>query len=61
MRNLVAALGDDLPRGARVVSIGPITSEAAREAGLEVHVEAASSDLDGLVDAVLADASSSPR
>ena len=41
VRNLVAALGDDLPGGAGVVSIGPVTSEAAREAGLEVHVEAA--------------------
>ncbi len=42
---------------ARIVSIGPVTSEAAREAGLEVHVEASESDLDGLVDALLADSS----
>ena len=56
MRNLVAALGDESPAGARVVSIGPITSEAAREAGLEVHVEAERHDLDGLVDALLGDA-----
>jgi uroporphyrinogen III methyltransferase/synthase len=55
VRNLVAALGDRLPRGARVVSIGPITSEAAREAGLEVHVEAEQHDVDGLVEALLAD------
>ena len=32
--------GDRFPRAARVVSIGPITSEAARDAGLEVAVEA---------------------
>ena len=57
VRNLVAALGDDLPRSAGVVSIGPVTSEAAREAGLEVHVEAADHDLDGLVVALLAAAS----
>jgi uroporphyrinogen III methyltransferase / synthase len=56
VRNLVAALGDDVPSGARAVSIGPVTSEAAREAGLEVHVEAAEHDLDGLVEALLADA-----
>ena len=36
VRNLTEALGDRFPSGARVVSIGPITSEAAREAGLEV-------------------------
>ena len=36
VRNLLAAVGDRFPRDARVVSIGPVTSEAAREAGLEV-------------------------
>jgi uroporphyrinogen III methyltransferase/synthase len=57
VRNLLAAVGDDgLPRDARVVSIGPITSEAAREAGLEVHVEAERHDPSGLVDALLSDA-----
>jgi len=40
----------------RVVSIGPITSEALREHGLEPHVEASSHDIDGLVQALLADA-----
>jgi uroporphyrinogen-III synthase len=39
-----------------VVSIGPVTTKTAREAGLEVHVEAESHDPGGLVDAVLADA-----
>jgi uroporphyrinogen III methyltransferase/synthase len=56
VRNLVGALGDGLPRQARVVSIGPITSEAVREAGLEVHVEAERHDIDGLVEALLTDA-----
>jgi uroporphyrinogen III methyltransferase/synthase len=57
VRNLVEAVGDRFPAGARVVSIGPITSAAAREAGLEVHVEAERHDIEGLVEALLADAS----
>ena len=56
VRNLLAAIGDRFPRSARVVSIGPITSEAAREAGLEVHVEAERHDPSGLVEALVADA-----
>ena len=42
--------------GARVVSIGPVTSATARELGMEVHVEAERHDIDGLVDALLEDA-----
>jgi uroporphyrinogen III methyltransferase/synthase len=56
VRNLTEALGDRFPTEARVVSIGPITSEAAREAGLTVAVEAERHDVDGLVEALLADA-----
>jgi len=56
VRNLVEALGDRFPRDARIVSIGPVTSEAVRDAGLEVHVEAAHHDIDGLVAALLSDA-----
>jgi len=56
VRNLTEALGDRFPPAARVVSIGPVTSEAARAAGLEVHVEAERHDVDGLVEALLADA-----
>jgi uroporphyrinogen III methyltransferase / synthase len=56
VRNLTEALGGRFPTGARVVSIGPITSEAAHAAGLEVHVEAERHDIDGLVAALLADA-----
>ncbi|HVR04894.1 MAG TPA: uroporphyrinogen-III C-methyltransferase [Solirubrobacteraceae bacterium] len=40
----------------RTVSIGPITSEALREHGLTVHVEAERHDVDGVVAAILADA-----
>jgi uroporphyrinogen III methyltransferase / synthase len=57
--NLVEALNGRLPDSARIVSIGPITSEAARAAGLEVHVEAEQHDIDGLLDALLADAAGS--
>jgi uroporphyrinogen III methyltransferase / synthase len=46
---------------ARLVSIGPVTSATAREHGLEVHVEATRHDIDGLVDALVADARESPR
>jgi uroporphyrinogen III methyltransferase/synthase len=54
--NLTEALGERFPSGARIVSIGPITSEAAREAGLEVAIEAERHDVDGLVAALLVDA-----
>ena len=56
VRNLIQAVGEDFPRGARVVSIGPVTSEAAREAGLTIDVEADRHDPDGVIEAVLADA-----
>jgi uroporphyrinogen III methyltransferase/synthase len=54
--NLVEALGDRFPSSARVVSIGPVTSEAARAAGLQVDVEAERHDVDGLLEALLVDA-----
>jgi uroporphyrinogen III methyltransferase / synthase len=56
VRNLTEALGDHFPTSARIVSIGPITSEAIRDAGLEVAVEAERHDVDGLIAALLADA-----
>jgi uroporphyrinogen III methyltransferase/synthase len=58
VRNFVEALGgqDGLPETARVVSIGPVTSATARELGVHVDVEATRHDIDGLVDALLADA-----
>jgi len=59
VRNFVAAVGDGFPDAARIVSIGPVTSEAAREAGLSVQVEATRHDPDGLVEALLADAAGS--
>jgi uroporphyrinogen-III synthase len=43
-----AALGLDVP----AVTIGPVTSRAAEQAGLRVAVEAETQDLDGLIGAV---------
>jgi uroporphyrinogen III methyltransferase/synthase len=57
VRNLTDALGEDFPGDARIVSIGPVTSEAVQDAGLKVDVEAERHDIDGLVAALLADAS----
>jgi uroporphyrinogen III methyltransferase / synthase len=48
--------GGVVPESARVVSIGPVTSETAREHGLTVHVEAERHDIDGLVAALVEDA-----
>ena len=39
----------------RIVSIGPVTSETLREHGLEPHVEAEDHDVDGVIQALLAD------
>ena len=47
---------DGLPDHARIASIGPVTSATAREHGLEVHVEAERHDIDGLVEALVRDA-----
>ena len=56
VRNLVEAVGVGAAPNARVVSIGPVTSGAAREAGFTVDVEAERHDVEGLVEALLADA-----
>lgn len=56
-RFLEVAGVDRVPRA--VAAIGPITARTAREAGLEVAIEAAEHSLDGLVDAIVAWASSS--
>jgi uroporphyrinogen III methyltransferase / synthase len=47
--------GGSVPPEARVVSIGPITSAAARERDIEVHAEAERHDVDGLLDALVRD------
>jgi uroporphyrinogen III methyltransferase/synthase len=53
VRNFLEASSNGIPDGAKVVSIGPITSEAIRAAGLSVDVEAERHDIQGLVVALL--------
>jgi uroporphyrinogen III methyltransferase/synthase len=48
--------GGFVPDAARVVSIGPVTSETLREHGIEPDVEASDHDIEGLVRALVADA-----
>jgi uroporphyrinogen III methyltransferase/synthase len=48
-------LGSGARPGGRVVSIGPVTSATLREHGLEPDVEAERHDIEGLVDALIAD------
>ena len=44
-----------LPAAPRILSIGPVTSQTLRELGREPDVEAARHDIDGLLEALLAD------
>jgi uroporphyrinogen III methyltransferase/synthase len=55
--NLLSALDGDSATldGARLASIGPITSDALRRAGLEPSLEADPHDVDGLLAALVAD------
>jgi uroporphyrinogen III methyltransferase/synthase len=55
VRYLLAAAGA-LPERARVVSIGPVTSATLREHGREPDAEAGRHDIEGLIDALTADA-----
>jgi uroporphyrinogen III methyltransferase / synthase len=52
------ALGAEgaLASSTRIVSIGPVTSAALRERGIEPHAEAERHDAEGLLEALLADA-----
>jgi len=56
VRFFLSAAGERLGSGARLISIGPVTSAALRERGLEPHVEAARHDIEGLVEALVRDA-----
>jgi len=46
------ALGLPWPKRTQVASIGPITSQTARDNGLKVEIEAKRHDIDGLVEAI---------
>ncbi|MFZ2050840.1 MAG: uroporphyrinogen-III C-methyltransferase [Solirubrobacteraceae bacterium] len=50
-----------LSESTRVISIGPVTSRTLHEHGLPPHVEAKQHDVDGLIDALLAEAVVLPR
>jgi uroporphyrinogen III methyltransferase/synthase len=58
VRYFVEAAGR--PGGGRVVSIGPITTAALRQQGVEPDIEAAEHTPDGLVAALVADAQDAP-
>jgi uroporphyrinogen III methyltransferase/synthase len=62
VRYLLSAAGgaERISPRTRLVSIGPVTSQSLREAGLEPHVEASRHDIDGLIEALLADAGGGP-
>jgi len=56
VENLLATADGGLPADARLVSIGPVTSQTLRSHGLEPHVEASRHDIDGVLEALIADA-----
>jgi uroporphyrinogen III methyltransferase/synthase len=51
--------GDALGETARLASIGPVTSQTLRELGHEPSFEAERHDIDGLIEAIVADAAAS--
>lgn len=52
VRSYVETIGEELSRRVAAASIGPATSSAIAEAGIELRVEATESTIDGLVDAI---------
>ena len=61
VHGFVAAAGESAAARVSAVSIGPMTSEAARAAGMRVVAEASQSTIAGLVDAVVAARSAARR
>jgi uroporphyrinogen III methyltransferase/synthase len=51
----------ELAPGTRIVSIGPVTSETLREHGLAPQIEAQRHDIEGVVQAIVEDASTLPH
>jgi uroporphyrinogen III methyltransferase/synthase len=60
VRFFFEAVPDAGSLGARLVSIGPVTSQTLTEHGRSPDVQAARHDIDGLIDALVADAASGP-
>jgi uroporphyrinogen III methyltransferase / synthase len=56
-----AAANGEISPATRIVSIGPATSQTLREYGSEHHLQAASHDIDGLIEVLLGDAESRER
>jgi uroporphyrinogen III methyltransferase/synthase len=56
VRYFFTGAGDVLSPDARLISIGPVTSDTLREHGHEPSVEAEQHDIDGLIGALVADA-----
>jgi uroporphyrinogen III methyltransferase/synthase len=56
VRFFIGAAGEHLSPATRLVSIGPVTSDALREYGLEPDVEAVRHDIDGVLAALVEDA-----
>jgi uroporphyrinogen III methyltransferase/synthase len=52
VRAYVETIGEELSHRVAAASIGPVTSEAIADAGIELRVEATESTIDGLVDAI---------
>jgi uroporphyrinogen III methyltransferase/synthase len=61
VHGFVQAVGVELAARAPAASIGPITSDAARQAGISVTIEAGESTIPGLVDAIVAGVTASSR
>jgi uroporphyrinogen III methyltransferase / synthase len=54
VNGFVEALGNDAAQGVRGATIGPITTDAAKAAGIEVVVESPTASIPTLVDAIVA-------
>ena len=53
VRGFVDAVGAELARRAPAVSIGPVTSDAVRAAGITLAAEASEASIDALADATV--------
>jgi uroporphyrinogen III methyltransferase/synthase len=56
VRFFLSSAGERFNSWTRLISIGPVTSAALRDRGMEPHVEASRHDIEGLVEALVRDA-----